>query len=162
MKTPTRDEDGSPDPRSIQFSDGSPAVEVDAETGCWIWLGSKMRGYARVRVGKRPSVQAHRWLFECYNGQVSKDLDVGHTCLRRSCVLPTHMVVQTKPQNTRERYQMPQLGETTRGEVEEAILDDKPHSWICTRFGISFWAIRRVAEEIVWKDQYKLSLEVPF
>lgn len=151
-------------PLDLKFKDGRQQVKVDDETGCWIWQGYCCRGYGRMRVGKRPSVQAHRALYERHYGvTVAAELDLGHKCNRRSCVNPEHVTPVTKPQNAIERYRMPTLGEETRNAIEEALLDDKPHSWICNTFCISMWSIRRIAEDIDWRNQLTLEIsEVPF
>lgn len=156
------DEPDNIKPGDLVFRGGRPQVEVDKTTGCWIWLGYKCRGYGRVRRGKRPSVQAHRAIFERNRGwPVPRDMDVWHACRRRSCVRPQHMEVQTKLQNAIERYLMPALSPETRSLVEWALKGGEPNGYISNTYGISQWSVRRIAEEINW-PQLQLNDEVPF
>jgi hypothetical protein len=150
-------------PADLLFKDGRAQVEVDHETDCWIWQGYKCRGYGRVRSGDRPSVQAHRVLWEMEFGPIPKGMELGHTCHRRSCVSPLHVRPITKEQNGTERYEIPTLGKETVAAIEEDLKDDKPHGWIQDKYGISRWSIRRLAERMIWRDQFTFELEeVPF
>lgn len=148
-------------PTELRFEDGRPWIEVDYETGCWIWQGSKTRGYGRVRVGKRGSVQAHRAVWEIYRGPVPRKMELGHTCHRRSCVNHEHVRPIPKPENTAERFEMPTLSKAALSEIEEYLLDDRPNTWIAYEVGISVWAVRRIAERLCWRDQFTLD-GIPF
>lgn len=138
------------DPTLLLFSDGRPQVWVDPDTSCWVWLGTKTRGYGRVRVGKRGSVQAHRHYFSVVHGKVPDEMEVGHSCLRRSCINPCHMVLQTKPENKADRFKMPTLSPATLREIEGHLLAEKPNSWISNEYGISHFAIRRISRNMIW------------
>lgn len=137
-------------PELLLFSDGRPQVVVDAETGCWVWQGTKTRRYGRIRVGKRSSVQAHRHFYSLVYGPVPDELEVGHSCVRRTCVNPSHMVLQTKPENKKERYKMPTLSKATLREIEGHLLADKPNGWIADEYGISEFAVRRITRNFNW------------
>lgn len=150
------------DPNTLRFVDGRPQVIVDAETGCWVWQGSRCRGYARVRHGKRGSVQAHRVLWARAYGPIPIGYDLGHTCSRRSCVNPDHVRPVTKQINDAERYEMPKLSRQDREAIEEMLLEDRPNGDVSERFGISIWSVRRIAEQVAWRDQFTLDLDIPF
>jgi hypothetical protein len=136
-------------------------VVVDLETDCWIWQGGKCKGYGRLWNGKF-SGQAHRVLWVRCNGRVPRGMDLGHTCTRRSCCNPAHVRPITKQKNDAERFVMPALGEETLAEIYEAFDDDKPNLWIAYEFGISVWAVRRLASAHAWRNQLTLDLGVPF
>jgi HNH endonuclease len=67
-------------------------VEVDAETGCWLWTGSVMpNGYGKLTVPKGRSSLAHRLMYEEVRGEIPEGLDIDHLCRVRRCVNPDHM-----------------------------------------------------------------------
>jgi hypothetical protein len=50
---------------------------VKQENGCWEWLGTKSRGYGRIKVLGRKA-RVHRVAFELWVGPIAKGLDVQH------------------------------------------------------------------------------------
>lgn len=74
--------------------------EVDADTGCWVWMrGKNPSGYGyTTRGGKK--ISAHRVYWENINGPIPKDMTVDHLCNNPSCVNPGHMVLATQIDNT--------------------------------------------------------------
>lgn len=141
-------------PESLRFDDGRPQVKVDPETGCWIWQGTKMRGYGRVRRGKRASVQAHKVIYERVFDTVPTRLRLGHTCGRRSCVFYGHVRPVTETENNAERYQIPHLGASTLGQIEEYLQTGWPDRAIAYEIGISCWFVRRLRK---YQGQYSFT-----
>lgn len=73
----------------IRFPAGR--ISVDANTGCWQWLGSiNGSGYAVVKL-RGVQHNAHRLIYEIFMGHVPKELHVDHLCRNRGCVNPEHM-----------------------------------------------------------------------
>jgi len=72
------------------------------ESGCWLWLGSKMpRGYGQIQfLGKK--YYAHRLSFEAYKGHIPDGHVVRHTCDEPSCVNPDHLLSGTQKDNTQD------------------------------------------------------------
>jgi hypothetical protein len=69
--------------------------EINAITGCWIWLGHKdANGYARAG-----DVNAHRAVYIAHGHPVPQGFDLDHLCKRRDCVNPAHMEVVTEVEN---------------------------------------------------------------
>ncbi|MBB5462900.1 HNH endonuclease signature motif containing protein [Paraburkholderia sp. Cpub6] len=68
--------------------------QVDADTGCWNWMGSKCKdGYGKVNLkigGKRFSL-AHRASYFLHKGVIPAGLEIDHECKNRGCVNPEHL-----------------------------------------------------------------------
>lgn len=76
-----------------------PKVSIDAETGCWLWKGSKQsNGYGRCWDGKK-STYAHRVVYELFFGRIEDGKDIDHLCRNRGCVNPLHLEQVTRSEN---------------------------------------------------------------
>jgi HNH endonuclease len=72
-------------------------ISVSAESGCWLWTGTKDRdGYGKAR-GKR----AHRVLYETVVGPIPAGLHIDHLCRVRHCVNRGHMEPVSQRENQR-------------------------------------------------------------
>jgi hypothetical protein len=69
-------------------------VEINFQTGCWIWKAglNKPKGYPSVRIDGRMR-SGHRAIYEHFYGTIPRGLEIHHSCLTRVCVNPHHMVV---------------------------------------------------------------------
>lgn len=75
-------------------------VEVDAETGCWLWTARiDDSGYGRFNRGPGLSPLAHRYAYEEYVGPIPDGLEIDHLCRVRHCVNPWHLEAVTPLQN---------------------------------------------------------------
>jgi hypothetical protein len=68
-------------------------VRIEADTGCWLWIGSKQAsGYARFHYAGGYEY-AHRAAYRFYVGEIPDGLTVDHLCRVRHCVNPDHLEV---------------------------------------------------------------------
>ena len=93
--------------RSIRTEDWDLLVsEIESRTksdpsdpdSCWIWTGSlRANGYAYVGRAERNRL-VHRivaWAYAGFNGEIREFPEVHHTCGRKACVNPTHLLPTT-------------------------------------------------------------------
>ena len=73
-------------------------IDIDPETGCHAWTGSKRRGYGEVRLNGRKH-PAHRLFWIGANGPIPDGMNVDHICWNKSCVNVEHLRLATPSQN---------------------------------------------------------------
>ncbi len=151
-------------PDDFCFESGAPKIKVDEETGCWIWLGSRLRGYGRMYVKGRGTLQAHKAIWEMAHETTLDSQHLGHDCGRRSCVNFNHTRPTSREENDFERYQIPRLGATTLAEIKEEIaMGDVPFSDLQNIYGVSIWYLRQLAGKDSKRNQLSLDIiEAPF
>lgn len=66
-------------------------VQVDPESGCWIWTAAKNpHGYGVINVGGKTQ-KAHRVAYQEFIGPIPDESELDHLCRRRPCVNPEHL-----------------------------------------------------------------------
>lgn len=104
-------------------------VQVNPDTGCWEWMGSKnFKGYGYmwggVEVGKKIAV--HRFSHEHYNGPIPDGMVVAHTCDVRNCCNPEHLVLMTYQENMDDRSEKGRAGHFRVGDEVKVGTDIQP------------------------------------
>ena len=71
---------------------------MNRETGCLEWKYSVIDGYGQIENnGKR--IAAHRYSYILHNGEISKEMEVCHTCDNRKCIAIEHLFLGTHQDN---------------------------------------------------------------
>lgn len=78
-----------------------PKVEMDPNSGCWLWNAAIDSGGYSVIQFKQRTLNAHRVGYEQLIGQIPDDLDLDHKCRTRCCVNPSHLEPVTPLENVR-------------------------------------------------------------
>jgi len=70
-------------------------------TGCWHWLGARLKsGHGVVRVGRTMQL-AHRVFYLWFVGPIAAGLLAHHTCHNPACVNPHHIALVTPREHAR-------------------------------------------------------------
>lgn len=64
---------------------------------CWIWSGQITTiGYPRQKFSKRKKYLVHRFLYNFFHNNLSKNQIVYHLCHNKICVNPIHLKAMTQ------------------------------------------------------------------
>lgn len=82
------------------------ARHVVREGDCLIFKGSLGdTGYGEMREPDGKKILAHRLSYQIFKGVIPAGMIVRHTCDRRACVNPDHLVLGTHGDNTQDKVE---------------------------------------------------------
>lgn len=142
----------------------SKVAVIDAPGSCWEWTANKPDGRYGHFSFEEKSVKAHRWIYEAINGPIPDGLIVRHKCDNPACVKPTHLVIGTFADNTRDKLDRGR-GPDRRGEkhplarltepqvIEIRRLSSLGHTQaeLAERFGVRRGQIGKIIQRINWR-----------
>ncbi len=75
-------------------------INIDPETGCWVWLGTRQSdGYGLVTVREQREY-VHRAMFQLFVGPVGNNRELDHLCQNRLCCNPWHLEAVSSRENS--------------------------------------------------------------
>lgn len=131
------------------------------EGDCWVWQGSLNKdGYGYVCRNGSTSL-AHRISYSIHLGSPGRLL-VMHTCDRRSCVNPDHLVLGTHADNSADmvkkgrqccgsRHHNAILTEDEVVLIKDMLRDGLSQGSVANAFGVSVVSVGKIARGITWK-----------
>lgn len=75
------------------------SIEVNPDTGCWIWFGVRNKDGYGVANAKE---LAHQWSYRTFIGPIPRGGVVMHSCDTPACVCPEHLSVGTQGENNKD------------------------------------------------------------
>ena len=76
-------------------------------TPCWMWKGRvDIGGYGKFSVGSRKTrwrdVKAHRYIWQFYNGDIPKGMEICHHCDNPPCANIAHLFIGSRQDNVND------------------------------------------------------------
>ena len=68
-------------------------------SGCWLWTGAQVHGYAGIWLSTGGIVRVHRLVWTLVHGTIPKGQFVLHKCDVRGCVNPSHLELGDNAKN---------------------------------------------------------------
>lgn len=129
---------------------------VNITDTCWIWIGSKGKhGYGALCFGKNKNDSAHRASYKLFNGPISNDLHVCHTCDNPSCVKPGHLWLGTTQDNKKDQILKGRGGlklkEKDVVEIRKLYDNGIGSNTIARLFNVTCSTISNIAKRRLWK-----------
>lgn len=126
-------------------------IEVDSDTGCWIWLGGQSAdGYGRIRTDirlrRRGVISTHKYFWELYHRLTN--LDIGHKCHRRLCVNPRHLEEITHTENMQLIFRYPKFSKADEELAQQLFNEGYDTSYIAERLMAPRPAVMRLLRTI--------------
>jgi hypothetical protein len=88
-------------------------LRVEITPTCWVWHGKKQNNGIYGSVRTHPGeMQAHRWVWLMFNGDIPDDHVVHHVCENKLCVNPAHLELLARGEHTKlhQRKKCPRCG----------------------------------------------------
>lgn len=129
-----------------------PEYKVEANTGCWLWLGGRIQqGYGLKRLGPGKHQIAHRYMYEKVVGPIPEGLILHHTCNTPRCVNPEHLRPVTHAENIQAGRSSKLTADDVR-EIRRLAAAGTNRQLLAERYGINSRYIYRVLRGSAWSD----------
>lgn len=74
-------------------------VDKNHPSGCWVWGGSKSKGYGSFYIRGHKNLRVHRIAYTLLKGPIPVGLTIDHLCRNRACCNPDHLEPVTNREN---------------------------------------------------------------
>jgi len=133
----------------MRFVEGK-HYSVDAESGCWLWLGR----IASSGYGYRGQARAHRLAYADAHEAIPEDHRVFHSCRNPACVNPQHLLLRDYTAAMRA------IARETRSDLElDDILDIRNRAWdgeslrvLAAEYGLHWTAVGDIVDGSRWSE----------
>ncbi len=141
-------------------------VDVNAETGCWIWTGClDVHGYGSTRDPVlQKTMLAHRLSWLAYRGEIPGQLNVLHKCDVPACVNPDHLFIGTQADNiedmtrkgrhwlsTQGLYPLAKLTREDVARIRKESAAGASRKDVACRYGVHYTSISKIVGGKTWK-----------
>ena len=146
-------------PEAFAWYQSTPMPSV----GCWDWQGGQLDrdGYGEFSYGSGSAMRAHRASYLIHVGEIPDGLLVRHTCDRRICVMPSHLIVGTNDDNMRdmvererarrgEGHHNSKMSEDSVREVRALFAAGGTKKGLGRQFGVSDHTIHQIVTGVTW------------
>lgn len=134
-------------------------ADLRDDNTCWIWLGGlTWNGYGEFKA-LGVSIEAHRYAYEYFNGDLEPHSVIRHSCDNRRCVNPAHLSQGTHADNVKDRVER---GRSAVGEKNgRAVLTEKDvrhirstlgsNEMLARTYGVDPSTIKQIRTHQTWK-----------
>lgn len=129
----------------------------DPTTGCWIWTGTLINGYAMIKVGGF-WLMVGRLLYERFFCPIPDGFKVFRRCLNRKCINPDHGMLGTPasrvlvPGAKVNGHRGGPEANLTAADVKDIKARQRPAKAYAEQYGVSPSCIYGIWEGRRWKD----------
>lgn len=126
-------------------------IEIDKESGCWMWQGAPRNGYGQIKHGGKTRY-THRMAYALFVGDIPESLHLDHLCRVKLCCNPDHLQPVTNAENIRRGMSTKLTWDEAR-EIRRLCADGLSQRKIATKFGVSRRLIRLIAQNERWAEE---------
>src|SRR3990167_8376918 len=140
-------------------------ISLPNENGCMIFSGGRDSGSGHIRIRfENKRILSHRLSYEMFNGPITKENFVCHSCDNPRCVAPTHLWLGSSKENNQDRAKKGRsarhIGEKNGGDklTEKQVIQIKKllenqnanQREIARKFSIHYNAIWKIKHKLKW------------